>query len=214
MASEGFLFFSIAIISAVIAALTGLVSEIAGMYIAAAVLSFIALFVIFFFRDPEREITARPEDIVSPGDGKVVAVVNEIENDYFKGNVNRISIFLSIFDVHINRVPVSGKVDYLKYKKGKFKAAFKKDASIVNEQSIIGISNPLGKVLFKQIAGLIARRIIYRLEEGYEVNIGDRYGLIKFGSRVDVLFPENVEILVNKGDRVTGGKTIIGRFKK
>lgn len=191
----------------------GYLSDIIGLYYAGAFLSVLTLFIAYFFRDPEREIPGGENDIVSPGDGHVVSIVEEEENYFIHGQVKRISIFLSVFDVHVNRIPISGKVDFLKYKPGSFKAAFREDASSINEQSIIGITSQNGKkILFKQIAGLIARRIIFRLRENQSVIRGERFGLIRFGSRVDLLAPLDVEILVKKGQRVYGGKTIIGRI--
>jgi phosphatidylserine decarboxylase len=118
-----------------------------------------------------------------------------------------------VFDVHVNRIPVSGTVEFVKYIKGKFLVAFADKASEENEQSIIGIQHQKGKILFKQIAGIIARRIIYHVNEGETVIAGDRFGLIRYGSRVDMFFPENVDLRVNLKDKVKGGETVIGEFK-
>lgn len=213
MASEGYPFILITLFSAVVTGLSGFFYSNGVLYTASVFLILLTVFILYFFRDPEREFTAEDKEIVSPGDGLVVTITDENESDYFEEKVKRISIFLSVFDVHINRIPINGKVDFLEYKKGRFKAAFKEEASSSNEQTVIGIVNNYGKVLFKQIAGLIARRIVCHLEEGEKVNAGERFGMIRFGSRIDVLLPANVEILIHKGDRVVGGKTIIGRFK-
>jgi phosphatidylserine decarboxylase len=141
-------------------------------------------------------------------------LIEEVEEPYyFKTKVRRVSIFLSVFNVHINRIPVSGKVEFLKYIKGKFLVAFDDKASEENEQSIIGIRLEKGKILFKQIAGIIARRIVFHVVVGDTVNAGDRFGLIRYGSRVDIFFPENVELKVSLKDKVYGGETIIGEFK-
>jgi phosphatidylserine decarboxylase len=143
-----------------------------------------------------------------------VIAIDEVEEPYyFQSKVKKVSIFLSVFDVHVNRIPVSGYVEYIKYIKGKFLAAFDHKASEENEQSIIGIRHQKGRVLFKQIAGLIARRIVYHVKEGDLVKTGDRFGLIRYGSRVDMFFPENVEIAVKLKDKVYGGETVIGEFK-
>jgi phosphatidylserine decarboxylase len=213
MAREGYPFVFPGCAAAILFLAGGYLSGIMGLYYGGAFLSVLTLFFAYFFRDPEREIPGGENDIVSPGDGHVVSIVEEDETYFINGQAKRISIFLSVFDVHVNRIPIGGKVDFLKYKPGSFKAAFKEDASSINEQSIIGITSQSGKrILFKQIAGLIARRIIFRVQENQLVTRGDRFGLIRFGSRVDVSVPPEVEILVKKGQRVYGGKTLIGRI--
>ena len=131
---------------------------------------------------------------------------------YFKEKVTRVSIFLSVFNVHVNRIPVEGKVEFVKYLKGKFLVAFADKASEENEQSIIGIRHKKGKILFKQIAGIIARRIVFHVEEGDSVTAGERFGLIRYGSRVDVYFPKNAKIKVTLKDKVIGGESILGEF--
>jgi phosphatidylserine decarboxylase len=172
------------------------------------------LFHFFFFRDPQREIPQNQYAVLSPADGRVVSVEQVEEKEYFKEKVWKISIFLSVFNVHVNRMPVSGKIEYLRYKKGQFLAAFAARASELNEQSVIGIQNINGKVLFKQIAGLIARRIIYRCNDGDEVNAGERFGLIRYGSRVDVFLPLSANILISRMQRVKGGSSVLGEFSK
>ena len=173
----------------------------------------IFLFNFYFFRDPERTIPGGKDLILSPADGTVVLIEEVDEPYYFKSKVRRVSIFLSVFNVHVNRIPVSGRVEFLKYLEGKFFVAFADKASEENEQSIIGIRHEKGKILFKQIAGIIARRIIYHVTEGDTVNAGDRFGLIRSGSRVDMFFPENVELKISLRDKVYGGETVIGEFK-
>jgi len=176
------------------------------------IVAIIFLFNFYFFRDPERKIPDGSDLILSPADGTIVLIEDVEEPYYFKSKVRRVSIFLSVFNVHVNRMPVSGKVDFLKYIKGKFLVAFADKASEENEQSIIGIQHEKGKILFKQIAGLIARRIVFHIEEGDSVNAGDRFGLIRYGSRVDMFFPENVELNVSLKEKVYGGETVIGEF--
>lgn len=167
-------------------------------------------FNLYFFRDPNRTTPENPMAIISAGDGKVVQIVEEFEPSYFQDRVWRVSIFLSVFDVHVNRIPISGRVNYFRFIPGKFFAAFKEKASLENEQTAIGIMSETGcQVLFKQIAGIIARRIVCRLEEGQMVKAGDRMGLIRYGSRVDMLFPVSAKILVDVGQKVYGGETII-----
>ena len=168
--------------------------------------------VIFFFRDPERVISAGENDVVSPADGKVAAVVREHNSEFFQGEVIRVSIFLSVFNVHINRIPFTGTAAYYRYIPGAFLAAFKEEASQRNERTIVGITRGSSKVAFKQIAGIIARRIVCTVQEGQKVTAGERCGLIKFGSRVDVLLSLDAEVIIKKGQRVYGGLTIIGRI--
>lgn len=170
----------------------------------------LTLFCLWFFRDPERSIPGDPGLILSPGDGRVVDIQKETESEFIKGQATRVSIFLSIFDVHVNRVPVSGRVGYFRYQKGSFVNAYKSAASDINEQTVIGIENDAGRMVFKQIAGLIARRIVCNLREGHVVKAGERFGIIKFGSRVDVIVPGSVEVRVRLKDHVKGGETVIG----
>jgi phosphatidylserine decarboxylase len=177
------------------------------------VVAFICLFNFYFFRDPERSIPEGNDLILSPADGTVVLIEEVEEPYYFKTKVRRVSIFLSVFNVHVNRIPVNGTAELVKYIKGKFLVAFADKASEENEQSIIGIQHEKGKILFKQIAGIIARRIVYHVNEGDSVKAGDRFGLIRYGSRVDMFFPENVELKVSLKDKVYGGESVIGEFK-
>jgi len=172
------------------------------------------LFSVYFFRDPERKIPTGENLILSPADGKIIAIKNEFEPLFFKKEVTKICIFLSVFDVHINRIPLSGKVTYFDYLRGKFYPAFKNDASTENEQTIIGITGDQTQILFKQIAGILARRIVCHVREGYQVKQGERMGMIKFGSRVDMFLPANVTIIVKLNDRVKGAETIIGRINE
>ena len=174
-----------------------------------------AVFNLSFFRDPERKIPDNPDAIVSPADGKVVLIEKVNEKKFFDTDVMRVSIFLSVFNVHVNRSPISGKVEHFAYKVGAFLQAFRREASVENEQTSIGIIDEKNrKIMFTQIAGILARRIICRLREGHETRVGDRMGMIRYGSRVDVYFLENeVDISVKINDRVKGGESIIGVFK-
>jgi phosphatidylserine decarboxylase len=166
----------------------------------------LAVFVAFFFRDPERSIPIEPAAIVSPADGKVVNISSESDGS------TRVSIFLSVFNVHINRSPIGGKVESIHYLPGKFKVAFNEQASLENEQSIWLIDDGLRKVKFSQIAGILARRIVSWKRPGETVEKGERVGLIRFGSRVDIFLPKDVTIGVSLGDTVQGGSSIVGRF--
>ena len=170
----------------------------------------IEFLVIYFFRDPERMIPAGLNEIVSPADGKVVLIKDVREDVFLKADAVQISIFLSVFNVHVNRIPISGVIRYFQHKQGAFLAAFNHEASVKNEQTIIGVESEKGKVLFKQIAGLLARRIVFDNKPDETVIKGNRCGIIKFGSRVDVIVQKNVDIKVQVGDKVTGGETILG----
>jgi phosphatidylserine decarboxylase len=174
-----------------------------------------SVFNLIFFRDPPRTIPKNPKAIISPADGKIIQITEVEENDFFKSQVSRVSIFLSVFNVHVNRSPITGKVEHFEYHQGAFLPAFKDDASSENEQTAIGIIDEHGrKVMFTQIAGLIARRIVCDLREGHSTEVGMRMGMIRYGSRVDVYFVnDEVDIKVKIGDKVTGGESIIGEFK-
>jgi len=176
---------------------------------AAAVLLALGLFVMYFFRDPERVIPGDPDAVVSPADGRVTLVAPE-ELEGRAGQ--RVSIFLSVFDVHINRAPVAGTIAAVDYRHGQFHNAMFSRASAENEQNVIRLATPRGEVMFKQIAGLIARRILFWKARGQAVQKGERVGMIRFGSRVDLWLPETATVTVRPGDVVRGGKTILARW--
>jgi phosphatidylserine decarboxylase len=164
----------------------------------------LAAFCLYFFRDPERQIPAGAV-AVAPADGKIVAILPDA------AGANRVSIFLNIFDVHVNRTPIAGKIACIKYQKGRFLVASKEQASHSNEQNILTVQGDGTRVVFKQIAGLIARRIVCYKKVGDIVETGERIGLIKFGSRVDVFLGPEWEIAVRAGERVAAGSSIIAR---
>jgi phosphatidylserine decarboxylase len=172
----------------------------------------LAAFVLFFFRDPHREIPQSKNSIVSPADGRIINIQDIYDNVFLKGKGRKISIFLSIFDVHINRSPIHGRVSFKKYVPGRFLAAYDKRASVENERNYIGIENDRLRVLVTQIAGFIARRIVCYININDTLEKGEKLGLIKFGSCTEIVLPENVEVLVNVGDKVKGGETILGRL--
>jgi phosphatidylserine decarboxylase len=174
--------------------------------IAGAVLLFLAAFIFYFFRDPERVIPAEPGAIVSPADGRVVVVTDE-ENAGRPGK--RISIFLAIWNVHVNRSPAAGVITNLTYRPGKFAAAMRESASTHNEQNIITLATDAGELTFKQIAGLIARRVVCWKKSGDRVARGERIGLVRFGSRADLWLPRDSELLVKVGDHVKGGSSLV-----
>src|SRR5712664_769764 len=173
---------------------------------AAAVLVFLALFVFSFFRDPERVIPSEPGALVSPGDGRVV-VVTEEENEGRPGK--RVSIFLAVSNVHVNRSPAAGTITKMEYRPGKFLAAMRERASMENEQNVFTLSTEAGEMVFKQIAGLIARRVVSWKKPGEKVARGERIGLVRFGSRVDVWVPKEAKILVKLGEHVKGGSSVL-----
>lgn len=178
-----------------------------GQPLAAVPFFVFAAFCLYFFRDPERNVPGGPV-AVSPADGKVMAVVPE-------GPATRISIFLNIFDVHVNRSPVAGVITRVEYRPGRFRVASKEIASTDNEQNVVTIRTPDGiELIFKQIAGLIARRIVFRKQVGDRLAAGERIGLMKFGSRMDVLLGPEWRITVAPGARVLGGSTVIAERKR
>ncbi len=180
----------------------------------------ISLFLIFmalwFFRDPERNVP--PEFfkansiLVSPADGTILEIVEDFENDYIKGKTKRISIFLSPLDVHVNRIPLSGEIEYFKFIEGKKLIASKSESSFQNQQTHIGLHNPNGKILFKQIVGAVARRLVWDIKVGDKVQIGQKFGMMKFGSRMDIHISPNSEIYVKVGDKVVAAETKIARI--
>ena len=178
--------------------------------------AFVFGFTLWFFRDPAR--TPPPEAagghlILAPADGKVVQIIDVEEPLYLKGPARQVSIFLSPLNVHVNRVPADGVIEYVRYVPGDYLVAWHPKASEKNERSEIGLRHPSGtKILFKQIAGAVARRIVFHLKEGDTVKAGERFGIVKFGSRMDVIVPPGTPIDVAVGDRVTAGETILGRI--
>jgi len=172
------------------------------------------LFSFYFFRDPERKIETDPDILICPADGLILDIKETFEPLYFNSDTKRVSIFMSVFNVHVNRSPVDGSVKYIKYNKGKFISAFKEKASEDNENLFIGIeeNRKKQKIGVKFIAGLIARRIMFYKKLDDELLKGERINLIRFGSRVDLFCPLDTEILVKKGDKVKAGETIMGRL--
>jgi len=178
-----------------------------GWPVAAGILIFLAGFVAFFFRDPDRVIPADSRAVVSPADGKVIRIQPEADGS------TRLSIFLSVFNVHVNRAPIEGQIVRQDYRPGKFFIASDERASIQNEQLVITIRGER-ELSFALIAGIVARRVVPWKKPGDAVNKGDRIALIRFGSRVDMILPENCGLVAKKGDRVYSGRSIIGRWKE
>ena len=180
------------------------------------VAAFISGFSLNFFRDPDRTIAANGKPIekllVSPADGKIVEIKATDEPEFLKGAATRISIFMSPLDVHVNRSPITGTVEYFRYVKGEFLVAHAPEATHRNERAMIGLSNGSRKILFAQVAGYIARRIVCEAKVGDRLQAGERFGMIKFGSRVDIYLPPATNILVKSGEIVRAGETVLGEF--
>jgi len=177
----------------------------------ALLLAILAAFMAFFFRDPDRQSPTDPDVVVAPADGRVTRV--RPVNEGVAGSATLVSIFLSPLDVHINRAPIGGKITNVAYTRGQFLMATNANASLVNEQNALTIEGDNVTVVCKQIAGILARRIVCWKTAGERLKLGERFGLIKFSSRTDVLLPASVEVLVAEGARVQGGTTIIGRVR-
>lgn len=194
--------------------LAGVIEWAAGALIALWVL--FAAFTLYFFRDPKATVPNIPNAILSPAYGKVDRIDETTEVEFIGGPCQRISIFLSVFDIHIQRAPLTGRVAYLRYTAGKFLSATKSDCGLHNENALIGFevaAYPGTKIAIRQIAGLIARRILTWVEPGEKVPAGERIGLIQYGSRVDLYLPLNVKIHARLGDKVRGGETVVASFE-
>ena len=187
-----------------------LVSLLLGFWPVAIFFGLVSAFMAFFFRDPKRKSPTDNDVVLAPADGRVTRITPiDGENVH---SATLISIFLSPLDVHINRAPIAGQITNVSYTRGKFLMATNETASLVNEQNALTIQGEKITVVCKQIAGILARRIVCWKRAGERVALGERFGLIKFSSRTDVLLPEGVEVLVSEGNRVRGGITIIGRI--
>ena len=182
-----------------------------GWLVAGLVLTLLFGFVAFFFRDPRHPLPADPAAVLAPGQGRVVDIREVDEPTFFGGACRRISIFLTIFDVHVQRAPVSGVVEHRTYRPGTYAVAWLEKASEDNEQASLGITTSRGKVLVRQIAGLVARRIVTDPSEGDRIERGSRIGLIRFGSRVDLFLPLDWEVTCAVGDRAVAGLTTLAR---
>jgi len=214
MNKEGLVFMIPAFILSLVLFMVSVWSQNTLTLVGALIFLILFIFFLFFFRDPERKIPEGKDLILAPADGKVILIRPFDNLEFISRGGTLVSVFMSLFDVHVNRVPISGSVKYFKYNPGKFLPAFKDKASLENEQTELGLENEHGKVVLKQIAGIIARRIVCNLKPGDLVKAGDRFGMIKFGSRLDLFLPENVQIKVKLNHRVRAGETIIGIFQK
>jgi len=212
LAPEGYPFIAIGLLLAG-AGWVAVGAELGGRWsqVGALLLTVLVLFTVWFFRDPSHPLPADEHLVVSPGEGRIIDVSEVDEATFMGGPARRITIFLSVFDVHVQRAPVSGTVEHRSYRPGTYAVAWLDKASEDNEQASLGIATPYGRVLVRQIAGLVARRIITDPEEGDRVARGDRIGLIRFGSRVELFLPLDWEITCAVGDRVRVGLTVLAR---
>lgn len=177
-------------------------------WIPAAVMGVLLCLVVWFFRDPERSASYRDGEFFSPADGQVVEIA-ECEHP-FTGPALKVGIFMNVFSVHVNRVPCAGTVDFIEYVPGKKIAAFAPKAAEINERNYVGLSTKWGRVMMVQIAGLVARRIVCRVKRGDTFKAGERYGMIKLGSRVDLYLPKDITLRIQLGDKVKAGESLIG----
>jgi phosphatidylserine decarboxylase len=205
MAREG-------IVYVVVPAVGAIILLVLGFWPVAVAFAILAAFMAFFFRDPQRQPPTDPGVVVAPADGRVTRV-QAVDATVKEPSATVVSIFLSPFDVHINRAPIAGEITNVAYTRGKFLMATKEQASLVNEQNALTIKGENITVVCKQIAGILARRIVCWKRAGERVALGERFGLIKFSSRTDLILPASVEVLVKIGTRVQGGTTIIGRMR-
>ena len=213
-AREGYPFIGIATLLAVAAFALALARRSWSLWLLALVITVLALWVAYFFRDPERSGERGPNIVVAPADGKLIMITDVDEPAFIGGRATRLSIFMNVFNVHVNRYPVDGTVGYLHYNKGKFLNAAAEKSSLENEQSSVGVQNGSSRVLVRQIAGLIARRIVTYSKLGEKVKQGDRMGLIRFGSRVDVFIPTDSKLRVKLGALTTAGSTVLAELPR
>lgn len=213
-AREGYAYMAAAAVAAAALLTTALVRRSWALWVAAFICVLLALWVAYFFRDPERQGARGDRLVVSPADGRVAMVTEVDEPLYMRGRTRRISVFMNVFDVHVNRYPVSGVLRYLHYNPGRFINAASEKASLDNEQQSVGIESADGRhrVLLRQIAGLIARRIVTYGRVGDAVRQGDRLGMIRFGSRVDVFVVPEAQVRVSVGEHVQAGVTVLAEL--
>ncbi|CAN5598520.1 phosphatidylserine decarboxylase [soil metagenome] len=208
-AREGLAFIGIATGLAAAAYALALARRSWTMWLIAFALTVLALWVAYFFRDPERTGERDESIVVAPADGKIVMITEVQEPAFIGGSALRISIFMNVFNVHVNRYPVDGTVRYVHYNPGRFLNAATEKSSLENEQMSVGLETAAGRILVRQIAGLIARRIVTYSKEGQEVKQGERMGIIRFGSRVDVFIPPDSKVRVKTGETSNAGVTVL-----
>jgi phosphatidylserine decarboxylase len=211
-AREGYLFIGIAVLAAASAFAVALARRSWALWLLAVVVTLIALWVAYFFRDPERTGERGASLAVAPADGRLIMMTEVDEPGFIQGRAIRLSIFMNVFNVHVNRYPIDGVVRYVHYNKGKFINAAAEKSSLENEQMSVGIESASRRILVRQIAGLIARRIVTYSKVGETVHQGDRMGIIRFGSRVDLFLPPDARVLAKVGDLTTAGTTVLAEL--
>ena len=211
-AREGLAFIIVAALIAAAAYTAALTRRSWPLWLLAFTLTLVALWVAYFFRAPERTGARGDQLVIAPADGKVVMITEVDEPTFVHGRAVRVSIFMNVFNVHVNRYPVSGTVRYVKYNPGKFLNAAVEKSSLENEQMSVGIETPRGRILVRQIAGLIARRIVTYSKVGEKINQGERMGLIRFGSRVDVFLPTDAKVRVKIGEMTVAGTSVVAEL--
>jgi phosphatidylserine decarboxylase len=211
-AREGYLFIGIAVLAAVSAFAVALARRSWALWLLAVVVTLIALSVAYFFRDPERTGERGSSLAVAPADGRLIMMTEVDEPAFIQGRAIRLSIFMNVFNVHVNRYPIDGVVRYVHYNTGRFINAAAEKSSLENEQMSVGIESASRRILVRQIAGLIARRIVTYSKVGETVHQGDRMGIIRFGSRVDLFLPPDARILAKVGDLTTAGTTVLAEL--
>jgi len=213
LAKEGFPIVLALLLLSIVFVLGAVLTHGALLKILVLIIWLLILFSFYFFRDPDRVIPPGDNLIISPADGKIIVVEKASEPEFLKTDVQKVSIFMSALDVHVNRIPIDGQVGYFNYKRGAYHPAYTDDASFSNEQTSISIENENVKILMRQIAGIFARRIVCKIREGTKVIRGERFGMIKFGSRLDLFLPLNVQVKVRLNQKVKAGETIIGTYE-
>ena len=214
VAREGLPFIAVFLAATLIAALWARGGGWGARTTLPATLFVLTLFVVYFFRDPERRVPRDPDIVASPADGTVMSVAEVAGEAFMDGPATRVTIFLSIFNVHVQRAPLAGRVDAYAYRPGRYLAAWREEAGSENEQASLGLTTAEGPVVVRQVAGLVARRIVTYPREGDSVPKGERIGLIRFGSRVDLFLPADWDVTVGPGDKVRGGETPVARIER
>lgn len=212
-AREGYFTIAIIALFAVIVSVAASFLDHWSAYIIYGLMLLLVGLILNFFRDPDRDIPEGEDLLLAPADGKIVLIQETEEPTYLKGKAKQISIFLSVVDVHVNRNPASGKLEYLKYHPGEYLMAWDHNASELNERADFGVLHSSGvKVFYRQITGFLARRIVYHVSQGQQLEAGKRFGMMKFGSRMDILVPADTELLVSEGDRTVAGETVMAHL--
>jgi len=213
-AREGLLFIGLAALVTIGTYAAALGRRSWALWILAFLFTLLTLWVAYFFRDPERLGERGPDLLIAPADGRVVMITEVDEPAFIHGKAKRISIFMNVFNVHVNRYPTSGTVRFVHYNPGRFLNAATEKSSLENEQMSVGLDHDGVRILVRQIAGLIARRIVTYSREGEQVEQGERMGIIRFGSRVDLFMPPDAEVLVREGETTVAGTTVVARLRR